>query len=80
MRKNVTKMVLSKQSEIPKWMLNKFSKWIDRRWSDTMLNQFKVIRAFSLELKNENISSYAAGTAFFIFLSLIPMAMLIFSI
>lgn len=45
-----------------------------------MLNQFKVIRAFSLELKNENISSYAAGTAFFIFLSLIPMAMLLFSI
>lgn len=44
-----------------------------------MLKKFKVFRSFSIELKNQNISSYAAGAAFFIFLSLIPIVMILFS-
>lgn len=62
--------------------------WIDRiknmiyerGWSNFMLKQFTVYRAFALDLKNKNISAFAAGTAFFIFLSLIPLTMLMLSI
>ncbi len=45
-----------------------------------MLKRIKIIQAFSMELKNKNIGSFAAGTAFFTFLSIFPIAMLVMSI
>jgi len=44
-------------------------------------NRFlKMIYLFGLQLKADNVSSYAASCAFFIFLSLVPMVILVCSI
>jgi membrane protein len=39
-----------------------------------------IIRDFSLQMKRQNISAYAASTAFFIFVSLVPMLVMICTI
>lgn len=41
---------------------------------------FKIINSFFKQIKEDNINSYASSCAFFIFLSLIPMIMLLFAV
>jgi membrane protein len=41
---------------------------------------YYIIRDFSLQMKRQNISAYAASTAFFIFVSLVPMLVMICTI
>lgn len=41
---------------------------------------FKIISRFFKQVKEDNVTSYAASCSFFIFLSLIPMIMLLFAI
>lgn len=45
-----------------------------------MRKLYVICRDFSRQLRNKNISSFAASTAFFLFLSLIPMLMLLCAI
>ena len=45
-----------------------------------MKSFFKICRNFARQSKEDNLSSYASSIAFFIFLSIIPMVMLLFAI
>lgn len=45
-----------------------------------ILEKIKILQAFSMELKNKNMGSFAASTAFFLFLSIFPIIMLVMSI
>lgn len=41
---------------------------------------YRILRGFGRQMSRANVNAYAASTAFFLFLSLIPMLMLICSI
>ena len=41
---------------------------------------YRILRGFGRQMSRANVNAYAASTAFFLFLSLIPMVMLICSI
>lgn len=45
-----------------------------------ILRIYRLIRGFARQMNRANVNAYAASTAFFIFLSLIPMIMLVCSI
>lgn len=45
-----------------------------------MRKLFKIIQRFGRQIKEDNVNSYASSCAFFIFLSIIPMIMLLFAI
>ncbi len=45
-----------------------------------MKKTFKILSSFFKQIKEDNITSYASSCAFFIFLSLIPMIMLLFAV
>ena len=45
-----------------------------------MMRIYRIIRGFARQMSRANVNAYAASTAFFIFLSLIPMIMLICSV
>lgn len=48
--------------------------------SSELKNRYRQIRKLSVQLKKQNISAYAASTAFFFFLSLVPMLILLCTI
>ena len=45
-----------------------------------MMKIYRLVRGFARQMSRANVNAYAASTAFFIFLSLIPMIMLICSV
>lgn len=45
-----------------------------------MKKLFIILNEFSRQLKRDNIAAYASGTAFFFFLSIVPILMIVFSI
>ena len=45
-----------------------------------MMRLYRIVRGFARQMSRANVNAYAASTAFFIFLSLIPMIMLICSV
>ena len=48
-----------------------------RKDDGVVRNLYRLIRDFSEEMKKQNISAFAASTAFFLFLSLVPMLIVI---